>query len=408
MLNQLGRVILTVMVAGTFAMLAANTAQAAKGGNGGGKPGGEDPLPVIGCSGDFPALAFLEVRRQKNGRILGTDLVLTNATADCRIVVYSSDNIDDLSFTNDDGVYRLAWRRLELGSSNVQVADFTLSDPDDDGVVSINELLPLQPKEVFRYQGPYSYGGVHGVDIQRNQLVFGYEENGFADGNFYTIYHIDNLDSCLVQAEVAPVGEACVESIATATDNDPLDGNVNAILPMISDDGMGVYYETESLAGISEFDREIVQHLSFVQGGAGNWSMPQRVLTDIDLGPSSSSGVYGAVRLPRFGMLNGQPTLAYRLRDLNPDIISIRFVALVGPNGPCEPVSGSESCFALGTAESIEDLWLPNADYLAQFRWSSSQLLILRSGSIAAWDPATNSESTLLTSGNIVKFDPVD
>ena len=406
MVDQFKHVIFSIVVVAFLTLLFVHSVQAAKGGNGGGNGGGkpgEEPPTTVGCSGEFPALAYLEVRRRKNGRVIGTDLVLTNAAADpdCRIVFFSSDYFDDLSFTNDGGTYRLAWNREESDSSIVMVADFTVSDLD--GVRSINEVLPIQPKEVFRYQGPHSGTGVLGIDVQRNQLAFGFEEGSREAGWFDTIYHIGDVRACLAQGDFAPVGDSCIEPLANA--HNPTEGSV--LFPVISDDGTRVYYESGSLGGIDDPDREYLHHLSFVEGDTGFWSLPQIVLTDIDLG--RTNGVYGAVRLPRFGMLNGRATLAYRLSDLNPVVSSVRFVALDGVvNGQCQPVSGTESCLALGTAESIENIWVPDTNSFPKFRWSSSQLMILRSGSISVWDPTTNSESVLLVSGNIIEFDPLE
>ena len=88
----------TKVLASRFLFISLVTIVAAEGayagnGKGGGKPSG-DPPPSVGCTGNFPALAYIELRRRKSGRVIGRDLVLTNATADadCRVVVYSGED----------------------------------------------------------------------------------------------------------------------------------------------------------------------------------------------------------------------------------------------------------------------------------------------------------------------------
>jgi hypothetical protein len=309
--------------------------------------------------------------------------------------------LSSLSFTrNVNGSFRLAWQHPgDPDLPGVLVADFTVGSPDSNGVVSINDSIPLQPKEVFRYQGSYTRHGTVGIDAQGNHLVFDFSEGSIGGPYFYGTYYIDDVDGCVAQAATTPVGESCAEPITTTSDNTGW-----LVVPSFSDDGSRVYYGSYT-PGHPDPGRTYTSNLSFVEGRPGNWSVPQIVMTELDLEPVN--GVYGEIDRPRFGMLDGRPSLAFHLdSNLHPDFDSLRFVALDGPMGQCLTGSGTDSCVATGSAEPMEERWVPSVRYF--FRWWSSKLLVLRSGSIYSWDPATNQETTIVSSGSIYEFDPVE
>ena len=404
------RAIVSLSVA-VLAVALAATAYAAPGnGNGGGKPGGEEPPPTEppGCSGDFPALAYAEYKRRKNGRIVGTEIVLTNATADseCRVVVQSGANVgEELSLTRDGDTFHLAWVFSEsfpdVGTA-VVVATFTVND--DTGFTSINEPLPLQPVEVFRYQGPYGSAGVAGIDSHRNRLAFGFQEGPDGNDDWYdTIYHIDDVAACLAQAAVSPVGESCAEPVVTGSGS-----GFQAVFPAISDDGTTIYYGSRT-PGHLDPERPNTFNISLVDRSSGAWNLPQVVLTDLDLG-TTPNGRYGAVSRPRLGTYNGRQSLAYILRNFDPTVRTVRLVALDGLSGTCPPPSGTDSCVASGTAELIVDAWLGGVTTTSSIatKWRGPELLVYKNGAIVAWAPMTNTEQPILTSDDLIAFDPVE
>lgn len=141
---------LTKIVLGCTLLVFASTGLAKKGGNGEGKPGGEDPPAATSCAdreSEFPSFAYSVVDARRKS--VDSKIYLSNAAGDCSVEVYSSTTeVESLSYRLVDDEVIVAWvehtdtsyrsrdsrsehdsiKMLRLGVANQGITSLTAAD----------------------------------------------------------------------------------------------------------------------------------------------------------------------------------------------------------------------------------------------------------------------------------------
>jgi hypothetical protein len=188
-------------------------------------PGGGEPPDSASCPGDFPAFAYAVEITNKRGHTERSDLKVSNSDGSCEVQVHSVTTADfyselNFNFDNNSDLYRIAYiypsdeadTRNTGNRPNIRILEFSVSS--DLGETKIDQVLPLEPKKIYRYSGNSSAGrGIIGLDLSGNSLVFGLEY-GIQDGPkrdpdplagwYDSIIVIENISDCIANSGPEP------------------------------------------------------------------------------------------------------------------------------------------------------------------------------------------------------------
>ena len=215
MQNDGKRLVVGMIATFVITMFVISVAQAAKGWNGGGKPGGggEDPPTVAACPGTHPSIAYLEVEEGKKNRNV-YHIAIGNADGSCGIRVLPNvrSNRGRFAFTRvpsgNDYEYRLYVDQWEYGRKGSRaalgMARITIQTDPDEQVWSIVESLPLSAEIIWRANADKdTFPGA--IDAVGNTVVFNYYNR---DEEVTYLNIIEDVNLC-----GAATGEQCSDEV---------------------------------------------------------------------------------------------------------------------------------------------------------------------------------------------------
>ena len=251
----------------------------AKPGNGGGKPGGEDPPAVTSCasfSSAFPAFVFNQVKLGRKGTISGHDIFLSNKDGDCTVKLAStSDNSDqiDLKLKADSFSGMVVWRQTNDDKASrksggerfdvIRSVNFQVSKKEVTSISSVQTLINSGSNDI-------EYNSID-LSVDAKTLLVMFAQPG--ESSYYTSLHEMDISNCSSNCSLNIIYTESPDLVV-------LDAKYN-------DDSNRIYLagyyknigSNESLAGVG--------YISFIENQIGSWSSQRHVALE-------NNGLFGS------------------------------------------------------------------------------------------------------------------